>query len=253
MYRIFPLFCVVFFAMVSVGHGAEKIQYMTEQNPPFNFEADGKIQGIAVDLLLKLSAKTDHPVKLGDVEMYPWPRAYRELQETPGMSLFSMARTEQRENLFKWVGPIFDLTIGLTAKKEKHLKIASVKDLAGLRIGTVLDGAPEQLLIKAGFDTGKLQRVPKPEYNIKKLAADRIDALAFNTASTRYTMKSMGLDPDEYETVFVLKRAQLYYAFNRETDDTFIETMNRALEEIKTPDATEQSIYGEIISSYLSL
>jgi polar amino acid transport system substrate-binding protein len=226
---------------------------MTEENPPFNFEADGRIQGIAVDLLLQFSAATHFPVKPGDVEMFPWPRAYRALLKTPGTSLFSMARTEQREKLFKWVGPIYELTIGLTAKKDKHFKILSIQDLAELRVGSVLEGAPEQLLIKAGFDANKLQRVAKPEYNIKKLAADRIDALAFNTASTRYTMKSMGLNPEEYETVFVLKRAQLYYAFNRETDAAFIKAMNRALEAIKTPDSTGKSIYGKIVSSYLDL
>ena len=35
-----------------------------------------------------------------------------------------MARTPEREHLFKWVGPINTLSIGLIAKKSSHVTIS---------------------------------------------------------------------------------------------------------------------------------
>jgi polar amino acid transport system substrate-binding protein len=236
---------------VSVAQSTEKIQYMTEQNPPYNFEQDGGLQGIAVELLLEMGKQAGQQIALNEIKMLPWPRGYRTLEKTPGTSLFSMARTEQREELFKWVGPIMDLTIGLVAPKDKKLKIESVNDLMGLHVGSIRDGAPEQLLLKAGFDADNLDRAPSPEQNIKKLVANRVDALAFNIDSTRYSMKSMGINPDEYETVYVLKQIQLYFAYNKETDDAFIDSMNAALSDLKKKDDTGKSFYDSLVSSYL--
>ena len=237
--------------MVSVAQSAEKIQYMTEQNPPYNFEKDGKLHGIAVELLLEMGKQAGQPVEINEIRMLPWPRGYRTLEKIPGTSLFSMARTEQREELFKWVGPIMDLTIGLVAPKDKNLKIESIDDLKGLHIGSILDGAPEQLLLKAGYNADNLDRAPSPEQNIKKLVANRFDALAFNIDSTRYSMKSMGINPDAYETVYVLKQIQLFFAYNRETDDAFIDSMNAALADLKKKDNDGKSFYDNLVSSYL--
>ena len=240
------------FTTVSFVHAGQNIQYMTEQNPPYNFEKDGKLQGIAVDLLLEMSKQTGQPVALDSIKILPWPRAYREAQKTAGTSLFSMARTEQREELFKWVGPIMELTIGLVAPKDKQLKINSADDLNGLKVGSIRDGAPEQMLLKAGFPEQGLDRAPSPEQNIKKLVAGRFDALAFNIDSTFYSMKVMGLDPTKYENVYFLKKIQLYFAYNKETDDAVIKALNAALKTLKTPDDSGTSFFDRTVSSYLN-
>ncbi len=245
-----PILILFALLVAAFAHGAERIQYMTEQNLPYNFEKDGVVRGIAVELLLEMGKQTSHPIPQDTIQMLPWPRGYRNLQTIPGTALFSMARTEQREELFKWVGPIIDLTLGLVAAKKRNLKITSEKDLKGLRIGSILDGAPEQLLLKAGFVADNLDRAVSPEQNINKLLADRFDALAFNTDSTRYTMKSMGINPDDYETVYVLKKAQLYFAYHKDTDDAFIDLMNDALKRLKTADETGTSFYDRLVFSY---
>ena len=236
---------------VTVAQSTEQIQYMTSPNPPYSFEKDGKLQGIAVEILLEMNKQTGQPLTLDEIKTVPWPRGYRTLEKTPNTSLFIMARTEQREKLFKWVGPIMDLTIGIVAPKDKKLKIETAGDLKGLRVGTIRDGAPEQLLLKTGFDVVDLDRAPSPEQNIKKLVGKRIDGLAFNIDSTFYTMKSMGINPDEYEIVYVLKKIQVYYAFNRETDDAFIDLMNATLADLKKKDDAGKSFHDSVVSSYL--
>lgn len=253
MFKRSLAFLIIILCTAGPSHaGAAKIRYMIEQNPPYNFVKDNAIQGIAVDLLIELTKKSSQPVSTDDIVMIPWARGYQTVLTTPGTCLFSMGRTEQRKEQFKWVGPIIELTIGLTASKKKHITIDSIEDLTPYRIGTIRDGAPEQLLLQAGYPADKLERVTKPQQNIQKLVRDRLDLIAFNTTSTYHTMLQSGLDPDDYETVFILKKIELYYAFNRETDDARIEELDHALKELKKTDADGKSPYESIISSYLN-
>ncbi len=252
MFRQLFIILIIFLASVTIAQGSgEKIRYMIEENPPYNFIQDGRIQGIAVDILLKLSEENGQAMQASEIEMVPWPRGYKIVQHTPHTALFTMARTEQREDLFKWVGPIYELTIGLVASKKNNITVNSFNDLKTLRIGTIREGAPEQLLIQAGYPTDKLERVTKPEQNINKLTIGRIDLLAFNTDSTRYTMQKMGLNPNDYETVFILKKVHLYYAFNKETDDATIQWLNNGLNQLRKEDSDGNSPYKKILSLYL--
>ena len=249
---ILSLFSLLLFSSVQLAHATKgAIHYMAEENPPYSFLRDGKVQGIAAELLVAMSAKTSHPLELEAIEMLPWARAYKTVQTSPGTCLFSMGRIKQREKQFKWVGPIIELTIGLVAKKERQIIINSVEELSAYRIGTIRDGAPEQLLLAAGFPDHMLERVTKPDQNILKLIRNRIDMLAFNTDSTKYTMRAMGLSPGDYETVFTLKKVQLYYAFHKDTDESIIRALNLALHQLKEVDASGHSPYESILRRYL--
>ena len=252
MFRLFLTCLLLLCTAIHPAHAkTEKIHFMIEENPPYNFWVDEKIQGIAVDILSAITKGTEYQVTADEIEMIPWARGYKIVQTTPGTCLFSMGRTEEREKQFKWVGPFIELSIGLIAKKSNHITINSIEDLPAYRIGTIRDGAPEQLLVAAGYPANKVERVTKPEQNIKKLARNRIDLLAFNTDSTRYTMTHMGLNPDDYETVFSLKNIWLYYAFNKETDDTIIKELNRSLDQLEKADANGNCPYDNILSVYL--
>ncbi len=226
---------------------------MTEELPPYNFSQDNQVHGISADILLQLMEKNNIPTTRGDIQLLPWPRAYIMVQNKPGSILFSTARTPKRERLFKWVGPITDLTIGLIALKKNNIQLQSLEDVKKYRVGTIRDGAPEQLVLKAGIEEKDLDRIASPDSNIKKLQAGRIDLFAFSVPSTRYLMIKLGIDPDNYESVFTLKHADLYYAFHKDTDDQLIQALNTTLQELKKPDTTGKSTIDRIVEKYLSL
>jgi polar amino acid transport system substrate-binding protein len=142
--------------------------------------------------------------------------------------------------------------MGLVALKTNRIKLHSIGDANEYRIGTIRDGAPEQLVLAAGIDENNLERIASPEANIKKLHAGRIDLFAFSVPSTRYLMIKLGMDPDEYESVYTLKQVDLYYAFHKDTDDQLIHTLNRTLQEMKQSDATGKSSVDRIIDSYMN-
>ena len=57
------------------------------------------------------------------------------------------------------------------------------------------DGAPEQLLVKAGVTEKALDRGNGIEANLKKLLAGRVDMVAFNIPAVMYNLARMAEDP----------------------------------------------------------
>ena len=228
------------------------IRVMTENLPPFNYIKDGQVVGVATEVVRAVFHQAGCPMAQGGIQVYPWTRAYYEVQHFPNTALYSMARTAEREDLFKWVGPISDVTLGVIAKKNRRIKITDIEDFKQYRIGTVRDGAPEQLLVKAGVNIEQLNRLAFPEMNIKKLQNDRIDLFVFNVQTTRHLMLTLGINPEDYETVFSLKNMDLYIGLYKRTDETLITALQVALDELKQPEDDGVSRFERIIKKYLT-
>lgn len=225
---------------------AQDFLFLSEHNIPFSFSERENDRGIAIELLDEILKITNSHETTDNIDFFPWARAYRMVQGNPGTVLFPMARTESRETQFKWVGPIYKLQIGVIARKDAGITIGNVQDLHKYSIGTVRDGAPEQLLIEKGVEKEHLDQAVSIELNLKKLAFGRINLIAYNVPSSMYTLKMMGENPDDYEVVYVIKDLGLYYGFHKSTEDPVIQEMQQALDLIK-----ESGSYDRIVSKYL--
>lgn len=78
----------------------------TEDYPPFNFAKDGgkTITGSSTDVMNEVLKRTG--IK-ATIALLPWERAYKEARwMTKILGIYSTTRTEAREKLFKWVGPL---------------------------------------------------------------------------------------------------------------------------------------------------
>ena len=155
--------------------------------------------------------------------------------------LFAMTRTAEREPLFKWVGPIAPTKIVVTAKKGRHIRVGSADELAKFRIGVVRDDVGEQLLAKAGIDVARMDRSSNLDAVIKKLSRGRVDVMAYEGNVTAWTLKSLGFNAADYETIHVLKEGEVYYAFHRSTPDSVIDTLQKALNALRD-DGTQAGI-----------
>ena len=246
---IFLLVLLFLFPVCSGAHPPLKV--MTEQLPPFNYLENGKVIGISADVVRSLFVQIDYPIDGGAIQVYPWARAYRDIQTQAGTALFSMARTEEREEQFQWVGPLIKITLGVVAKKDRHIKIDSADDLLAYSIGTVRESAPEQLLIAKGVDVDHLDRLIFPEPNIKKLDTGRIDLFAFNLQVIQYLMTKLGIDTNEYETVYTLKEVDLYIALHKDTDAELVKRLQAALDQLKQPESDGLSPFDKIMRKYL--
>jgi polar amino acid transport system substrate-binding protein len=203
---------------------------MTEDWPPYQFKKGGTFEGIAVDLMVLMLKKTGSNQNRKDIFLYPWARGYDQLLSQENTILFSMTRTNERENLFKWVGPIFTNSTFLIAMKSKNIKIISTDDIKQYRIGTIIKDASELFVTRLGIPLDKLQRNTISSNNVKKLAANRIDFVVSGWTQFENDANFLGIDPELFESVYEIDRSEISYAFNKKTPDWIIEKFQKAFD-----------------------
>lgn len=211
---------------------AESYTVYSEQLPPFNYEQDGKVLGTSTAILKQLLAKNGDSIN-GAIQVGPWAKGYHTVLNTHNTILYSTAKTPEREALFKWVGPVDTLTIGLVAKKSKKVAIKSIECLHNYTIAAMYETTAENLLLNLGMKPEELDRFTNIYMQMRKLQEERVDALAYGIEAIHKLLLEMGLDPYEYETVYILKKAELYFAFNKETPDATIDKLNLLLKKLK--------------------
>lgn len=216
----------------------DDLTYMTEDYPPFNMAgADGTATGASVEVLVGIFEKLGATKTVKDIQVLPWARGYREVQNTPNTCLFLMTFTDERKPLFKWVGPLAPTKVGVLALKSKGLKINSVADLADLKAGVVRDDIGDELAQQAGIK--QIERVPSNDQNIKKLNEGRIDIWVFEESVAKWQIQSLGFNADDYESVWTLSESDLYYAFHKDTDDALIASIQKTLDDMKADGSYE--------------
>ncbi|MDP6777883.1 MAG: transporter substrate-binding domain-containing protein [Candidatus Latescibacteria bacterium] len=213
----------------------EQMAWITEHYPPFNFrdEEDGQVKGICVDILLKIFEKLGVTTARSDLEVYPWARGYRTALNKPRTALFSMTFTEERAKLFKLVGPVVPTQVSLLARKSRGLKVESVIDMKALRIGSIRDDIGDQLIRKLGLSSKAIHTKVAADNIVRMLYRDRLDAIAYADDIARHHSKLAGLDPEELESIYVLMKSHMVYAFHQSTDPKMLEAFKTALDELR--------------------
>jgi polar amino acid transport system substrate-binding protein len=156
-----------------------------------------------------------------------------------------MTRTDDRESLFKWVGPLATNQWVFYAKKASGVEIGSLDDARKVAaIGTCKDSAAEQFLKKEGFTN--IESVVDDSENAKKLDAAEIDLWIVGDLQGVYKAKTAGIDSSGLEKIFEIKDTQLFIAFSKETDESEIAKWQKALDALKA-----EGTYEKILSKYM--
>jgi len=223
-----------------------ELNWYSEEYPPYNYSGeDGAPAGIAVDILLKAFEKLDVDLSARDIQIVPWNRSYKYVQNKPGTALFSMTYTPEREEIMQFVGPVIPTTVSVIAPKSKDLAVATAADLNGLRIGTVRDDIGDQLVRSLALSDVILVRKNSLKQLMFLLATGRVDAVAYETEVFRNALRQSGDDANIYGEVFVLKQGQLGYAFHHSTPPHLLAPLQSVIDEFRADGTVD-----EIINAY---
>jgi polar amino acid transport system substrate-binding protein len=213
---------------------AAPLTVTTEDYPPFNMPKAGSdaIVGISTDALRKTFelAKIDYTISL-----FPWTRAYDAARQDPNTCVYSTTRTDEREPLFKWVGPLAHNDWVLFGRADSP-KLTSLADAKAYVIGGYHGDATTEFLEAQGL---KVDEANADRLNPQKLAAKRIDFWAAGSALGPYVSKREGVD--NVVPVLRIKDATLYLACNKAVPDEVIGKLNAALKQL-TDDGTVAAI-----------
>ncbi len=130
-------------ALALAAAPAQAINFLTEDNPPFNFAASGKAAGAATELVTEMAKRASVPASFRVME---WDIAYRQAQADKDTCLFSVARLENRENQFQWVGELLTNKWAVFGRSDFAKPLKIVTDLRPLKIGGVVQDAKVEYL-----------------------------------------------------------------------------------------------------------
>jgi polar amino acid transport system substrate-binding protein len=227
-----------------VWGGEGNLTYITEEAPPQNYRENGELKGLAVDLLKEMWKKMGMTPK--KIQVLPWSEGYDRTLNTPDTVLFSMTRLEEREQLFKWVGPIRTPRFIFLGKSKDHISLVSINDARKYRIGTVKDDASELLILSRNVvNRDALNRSPDLKTAIERLRAGKVDIVAYGEESVWSYIKLHKLNNLNFAKVFTISGASDFYAFHKDTPDAVIKNFQNALNAVK-----RDKVYTEILNRY---
>lgn len=214
-------------------HDLAGITWYTEEYPPYNYEKNGTPAGIAVDILHEVLTGVGTGNAEADIRVVPWSEGYQTVLRTPMTVVFSTARTPERENLFKWAGPLFSSENVLYSLKKRNVTVSSLSDLATLRIGIIRDDIAGADLLSTGVSPEELVVFTDAHEIVSRLESGEIDAWAYAKLPGIEIIRSRGEDPTEYEPVYSFGTREYYFAFNRDVPDELVREFQSGLDRVK--------------------
>ncbi|MFH0966800.1 MAG: transporter substrate-binding domain-containing protein [Methanobacteriota archaeon] len=222
----------------SGSQSGEKFIFYTEELPPLNYiNQQGEISGRSTEVVREIARRTGYDP---EIHLGPWSKGYNIVLSKQGTALFSTVRSHQRDNMFKWVGPIATLEYSFYGMEGNTQDIHNLDDVrrAGL-IAVVENDARHQVLLSSGITN--LLVLPDDRSCIAALSEGKA-ALWFGTKET-YSQGAIqiGDDMSRIRQVWSYQTVGLYIAFNINTPKSMISKWQLALDSMKT-DGTYEMI-----------
>ncbi|OPZ77733.1 MAG: Membrane-bound lytic murein transglycosylase F [Alphaproteobacteria bacterium ADurb.Bin438] len=208
------------------------LKILTDEYPPFTYKEKGELKGIAVEILDFMLKDISSILNLSNVDFFYWTDAVDFVSRVPNSMLFVMTRTKERENVYKWVGPVAPLRQVIFAKKGSGIEIESYKDLKKYKIGVVKDFASSTALLSNGIHLKNLVFSYTEKENLFRLYRDEIKLVAADISNFGQYKNAIFL-PDDLEEVFVMNEYYLYYAFNYDTSDEIVNAFQFSFDKLK--------------------
>ncbi|GAB5434607.1 MAG: hypothetical protein EpisKO_39770 [Epibacterium sp.] len=219
---------------------AEAIKAYTAALPPYTIAPDLEMPGISHEILEEMSKRSGVTI---EIEYLPWKRAQSMAQKTPNALLFTAARTESRETVYKWIAEfiVADEVFATTTEA-----VNSLEDARQLSRIATLGGAPrEKRLAKLEF--GNVQSTPDTATAARLLTGGRVDAWFTLSQRVLHAVKSEGLDPSTIVIGTPVGSLRLWLASNAEFDPEVAAKLAQAFEDMKADGS-----YEAIVSAYLN-
>ncbi len=156
--------------------------------PPFYHEENGKIDGIAVDLVHELFGRMHMKTSL---TMYPLTRALKYAKEGRLDGVMILIKTKERASYLEYTAPVMTVRGLIWSKADNGgcgVDFNRLEDLKSYKIGVTLGYSYGQAMDDL-LKTMRVEAVASDYLNYKKLLANRIDIFPGNEIVARGLFK----------------------------------------------------------------
>jgi polar amino acid transport system substrate-binding protein len=236
----------------SVSDSLNRMTFYTEQRPPYNYEENGTLQGITLDLLEMITERMGQKITRDRVRLASWEEGYQAALKGNHTMIFAIARIPARETSFKWAGPIYPYTTVLFARPDSGITIDKPEDLQGLRIGVVTEDAAIQQLQDIGVNDSQLWEETNASQLVNLLRNGEIDLWAYSKVSGRYLTWQMTGNAYTFRIVYTFPDIPIYFGFSRDVPDSTVQSFQQALDALKSEkDAAGISAYERVLGHHV--
>jgi len=208
--RILLLFALCAFSCAWAG----EYSFVTLEFPPMEYtDTDGKVKGIAVEMVTYIMNQLGHTVY---IKAYPWTRALDMVQEGNADAIFTAYKTPEREELLDYcTQALLPQVVYFYKKKGSDITFdGNLEALKGKRIGVV-----STISYGNKFDQSKttlrVEKVNQLEQNFQKLLLGRIDLVISNVYTGEYTIRKLGLGDEIMRVLQEIESIASYVAFSK--------------------------------------
>jgi polar amino acid transport system substrate-binding protein len=214
------------------GIPAHALTLLTEENPPFNYMANGKLTGLVTDLVEEAAKRASVPYT---IEVLPWNRAYMRAQAEKDTCLFATARLDSRQKLFTWVGPFANNLWAVYGRGNFAGAVRTLNDLKPYQIGGVINDAKVEYLKENGVTNIKQvreDRMNPPRLLLPAEDADHIDLWVTGYYGERDLARAAKVT--DIKLVFIVREIPLYLACSPQTSPRVVKALSETVEQMRT-------------------
>ena len=204
-----------------------RIQVVAESWYPYSYEEDGVVRGRATETVRKVLARAGLAY---DIELYPWPRAYRMAQERKNLLIYALVKTPPREKIFQFVGQVMegDKMYFFGNKGRDDIKIDRVDDAKPFRIATSQDSAMMAFLRSRDFP--EISPVYDIQLGFKQLRYGRVDLVLTSAVNVAAHVRSGDIAKGSVVPYGWAFDAEPHMAFSPQSDPAIVARVRQAYE-----------------------
>ncbi|WP_085586396.1 MULTISPECIES: ABC transporter substrate-binding protein [unclassified Pseudomonas] len=217
------------------AHAAE-LRLLTDNHPPLHFQEGDRLVGFGVDVVQALAQQTGDHIHLQQV---PLLRALRMASDSPDTGVFTVLRTNERDDRYQWVGPLVEVETALYAHENLQKPVRSLREADHLGRITV----PRKWLAYSYLqkqDLNNLYGVETPEQMMRLFSLGRTDFVVSDTLSSATLAREQGMEPGRLQYQMPLMKQDTYIAFSRQTDPRQVARWQQALDALRADGRLEE-------------
>ncbi|MCU0119991.1 transporter substrate-binding domain-containing protein [Pseudomonas sp. B2M1-30] len=229
-------FAACLLSLLAVAASAADLQLLTDNHPPLHFLQGNQLVGFGVDVVQALAEQTGDRIHLQQV---PLLRALRMASDSADTAVFTVLRTDERDDRYQWVGPLLKVETALYAHDTIQPPVRSLREADHLgRITVPRKWLAYSYLQQQGLNN--LYGVETPEQMMRLFSLGRTDFVVSDTLSSSTLAREQGMAPERLQYQMPLMTQDTYIAFSRQTDPRQVARWQQALDSLRADGRLEQ-------------
>lgn len=226
-----PVWIFLLLALTCSASMAQSIKVVTE-NTAYSYQQDGRVVGSATEVVEATLRRAG--LNEFQIAVYPWARAYDIAQQEPNVLIYLIARTAEREAMFKWVGEVTRIDYHFYKLRERSdIVVSDLQAAKNYTMGVLRDDVRQRYLEAQGFT--KLVVSAQNMDNIRKLLNRQVELVPMSERNVVRLAEEAGVDFSTLERVFTLEALSsgLFMAYSLSTDDAVVTRTRAALDSLR--------------------